>query len=113
MACKPVQAVAMFGAAGAAPGSLLCPLKTCLHPVGCANWTLQGSAVMLQHSSRLLRQGPALLPAVSRQARLLTVAKAKQQKGDKGKKDAGGECWCHYFHRHSLLQCQSYFCGNP
>lgn len=48
---------------------------------------------MLHSSSRLLRQGPALLPAVSRQARLLTVAKAKQQqKGDKGgKKEAGGE----------------------
>jgi len=48
---------------------------------------LQGLG-MLHSSSRLLRQGPALLPAVSRQARLLTVAKAKQQKG---KKEGGGE----------------------
>ena len=47
-------------------------------------------------SSRLLmrQQGAAaLLPSVSRQARLATVAKAKQQqKGDKGgKKEGGGE----------------------
>lgn len=46
----------------------------------------------MSSSSRLLRQAPALLPAVSRQARLLTVAKAKQQKGDKGgKKEAAGK----------------------
>jgi hypothetical protein len=47
---------------------------------------------MLHSSSRLLRQGPSLLPAVSRQARLLTVAaKAKQEKGGGGKKEAGGK----------------------
>lgn len=45
---------------------------------------------MLHSSSRLLRQGPSLLPAVSRHARLLIVAaKAKQDKG--GKKEAGGK----------------------
>jgi hypothetical protein len=53
--------------------------------------------MLLRGSSRLLLQaGPRLLPAASRQARLLTVAKARQQQqkgggGGGGKKEGGGE----------------------
>lgn len=64
----------------------MCPRTPC-HP-----HPAQGLGMLQHSSSRLLMLGQRVPAVLSRQARLSTVAKAKQQKGEKGgKKEGGGE----------------------